>query len=153
MTCDGSCACARAVTLRREVSGQLADGMSTLTTKLEVGGCSLYVVTGYSSGRLAYLEVTPGNHGSQAAVRYDDPVAVEVAVEGFAALRGFLEVCCRMATELLQAEVWTAADLIHAWRGTKFPPDGVCGQLAGLTSSPLDALAQVVSRQMGGADA
>lgn len=152
MACDGTCACARAVTLRREVTGQLADGMQTITTKIEVNGASFYAVTGFASGRLAFIDVTPGNHGA-AADRYVDPVAVEIAVDGFAALRGFLEACCRMATDLLQAEVWTGPDLVRAWRGTRFPPDGVCLQLAGLVSSPLDALAQVVERQIGGADA
>lgn len=150
--CDGNCTCARAATLRRAVSGQLAEGMGTQTTKLEIGAASFYVVTGYADGKLAFLDVTPGNHAA-AADRFADPVAVEVAVEGFAALRGFLEACCRMATELLQAEAWDATDLVRAWRGTRFPPDGVCTQLAGLVTSPLDALAQVVERQIGGANA
>lgn len=152
MPCDGTCSCARAVTLRRSVAGQLADGMQTITTKLEVSGASFYLVTGFISGSLAFIDVTPGNHGT-AADRYADPVAVEIAVDGFAALRGFLEACCRMATELLQAEIWTGEELVRAWRGTRFPPAGVCLQLSGLVSSPLDALAQVVARQIGGADA
>jgi hypothetical protein len=61
--------------------------------------------------------------------------------------RAAVEVVCRHASALLQANVWTLEDLITAWRATAFEPSGVCPELQEIASSPLDAAARLCERR------
>lgn len=137
------------MTFRNAVAQALSDGMETTTHRIVYDGVSLYLKIGLIGGQLAYLAAQVGNHGKQfAAVSLPE---VDAAVASFSTLRGFLEASCVMANALLEAGVWKAEDLIAAWRGTRFAPDGICPQLDGIVRSPLDAIAKVIERKIANA--
>lgn len=128
------------------VAQALADGMDTTTFRVVYDGVSLYLKVGLLGGQLAYLSVQVGNHGKHFAA--STVPEVDAAVASFSTLRGFLEASCVMANALLESGVWKAEDLVQAWRGTRFAPDGICQQLEGIVRSPLDAIAQVIERKV-----
>lgn len=134
------------LTFRTAVEQALSQGMETTTHRIVYDGVSLYLKVGLIGGQLAYISAQVGNHGKQfAAVSVSE---VDAAVASFSTLRGFLEASCIMANALLEAGVWRAEDLVAAWRGTRFAPDGICPQLDGIVRSPLDAIAKVIERKI-----
>jgi hypothetical protein len=134
------------ITFRHAVEQALEEGMDTMTYRLVYDGVSLYLKVGLIGGQLAYLSAQVGSHGRQfAAVSLPE---VDAAVASFSTLRGFLEASCLMANALLASGVWQAADLVSAWRGTRFAPDGICPQLEAVVRSPLDAIARLIERKI-----
>jgi hypothetical protein len=137
------------MTFRNAVAQALSEGMDTTTHRIVYDGVSLYLKVGLIGGQLAYLSAQVGNHGTQFAA--GSIPEVDAAVASFSTLRGFLEASCVMANALLESGTWKAGDLVQAWRGTRFAPDGICPQLDGIVRSPLDAIAKVIERKVTGA--
>jgi hypothetical protein len=123
-----------------QAAAALAAGALGRTAKLTIGGVDCYVTVGYAGPRPIHVDLTLG-HGA-GLHSYADPVANELATLALDDARAALEVGCRQASALLQCGAWELADLIDAWRGTRFSPAGVCPQVQGVVSSPLDAAAR-----------
>ena len=124
----------------------LARGAEGRTVKLVIGGHDLYVKIGCVQDRPIYIDVTISRGGDQAG--YADPVADELATQIVDDARAQLEVICRQASALLQLGAWGLDDLTQAWRGTKFEPSGICPQVQGIVSSPLDAVARYLGLRL-----
>lgn len=145
---------------------RLGSGIPTITRRLTVGGHDLYAKFGFDAGRPVFVDVTLGRSATDAA-RHDNCgvecghrgcMANELATRVVDGVRAQLEVICRQASALLQANVWTLDDLVDAWIGTQFEPSGVCPEAETIAHSPLDAIAKIARRdgarwqqEMGGA--
>ena len=128
-----------------QAEASLAAGAPGVTAKLTIGGTDCYATVGYAGARPIHIDLTLGHGAGQRG--YADPVANDLATQALDDARAALEVCCRQASTLLQLGAWGLPDLTAAWRGTKFEPSGVCPQVAGLASSPLDAVARWIERR------
>jgi len=124
----------------------LGQGAEGRTAKLAIGAHDLYAKMAFLGDRPIYINITisRGAH----AEGYADPVADELATQIVDDARAQLEVICRQASTLMQLGAWGLADLTAAWRGTKFEPSGVCPQVAGIVSSPLDAVARYLGARL-----
>ena len=106
----------------------MTNDMDTISQKLEIGGVDLYVHAGWSrDGVLRYLDIRLGM-GTDANVR----AALELVVVH--------------AKALIEANVWTLEDMYKAWRATHLDPSGVCPQVEGIVTSPLDATARFLEK-------
>ncbi len=105
------------------------------TYKLDIADESVYLTVGCISGRPVYISLVLG-HG--------------VNHEKTDADKSMLEVICNQATELLSTGTWTIPELVESWRGVmNCEPSGVCPQLEGRVSSPLDAAARWLGQVYG----
>jgi hypothetical protein len=112
--------------------------------KLKVGEHDIYAKIAYSEGRPVYVDI------SLAFADRRRPTCVaetEAITAGVTNARAQLEVICRQASALLQANVWSQDDLVRAWRATQFDPAGLCPQVEGIVSSPLDAVARYLEKR------
>ncbi len=100
--------------------------MDTVSQKLEIGGVDLYVHAGWDHGGvLRYLDLRLGM-GADANVR------------------AALELVVLHAAALVDAGVWTLENMYTAWRATHLDPCGICPQVEGIVTSPLDAAARLL---------
>lgn len=105
------------------------------TYKLDIGESSVYLTVACISGRPVYVDIVLGHGINQYNI--DEQ-------------KSMLEVICHQATELLATGTWTMAELVESWRGVmNCKPSGVCPQLKGLVSSPLDAAARWMGQVYG----
>lgn len=124
------------------------DGVPGRTVKLEIGLGDCYFSAAVQEGRLVHVALSLSRIGGDAAdVLISHQTAVLEASKQDVA-RALIERVCRDASELLQRQAWTAADLIAAWRGTRFDPEGVCPQVQAVVASPLDAAARWVEMKV-----
>jgi len=119
-------------------------GIETVTNKLGVGGRDTYLKVGWHRGRPVLVDMTIGK-GQDNLI--NDLQTNELATAAATNARAAIEVICRHASSLLQANVWSLNDLIRAWRATVFEPQGVCPELQEIVSSPLDAAARLCERR------
>ena len=124
----------------------LARGAEGRTVKLVIGGHDLYAKLAFAADRPIYVELTisrgaANGHGQTAAENELETRMVDDA-------RAQLGVICRQASTLLQLGAWGLDDLTQAWRGTKFEPSGLCPQVQGIASSPLDAVARYLDLRL-----
>jgi hypothetical protein len=124
----------------------LARGAVGRTAKLTIGAHDLYAQMAFAGDRPIYITITISRGANVEG--YADPVADELATQIVDDARAQLEVICRQASTLLQLGAWGLGDLTAAWRGTKFEPSGVCPQVAGIVSSPLDAVARYLAARL-----
>lgn len=149
------------------VERKLKDGaIDCRTVKLTISGHDLYFKIGYESRRPVYVDITLGqdavfirNHEVRCPgcdKEYLNPEANDLATQIVTGTRAHLEVTGRMATSMLQSNVWTLDNLIDMWKATRFEPSGLCLQVqavdpetgkeidgsASIVSSPLDAFAR-----------
>jgi hypothetical protein len=124
----------------------LAQGAEGRTVKMTIGDHDIYAKVGFVADRPVYIDITIG-HGREGN-GYTSPLANELATQLVDDARAQLEVICRQASTLLQIGAWDLGDITAAWRGTKFEPSGVCPQVQGLVSSPLDAIARYLGARM-----
>lgn len=128
----------------REAEDALADGrgIDTITNKLTIGGHDMYLKIGWHDSRPVMVDVTL-THNTRMERCYKDELQNELATNLVSNTKASLEIMCRQASALLQANVWTLDDMIAAWRGTQFEPSGVCPQAQMVAKSPLDAIARL----------
>lgn len=104
----------------------MKDYIETMTCKLEIGGADIYLHAGWDSGGvLRYLDLRLSN-GLDANVR------------------AALEIIVKHAKALVDGGVWTIEDMKTQWRGTHMDPSGICLQVRGAVTSPLDAAARYI---------
>lgn len=96
------------------------DGVASTTQKLEIGGVDCYLSVAWAGGRVVHLGLV---------------------ISGGRNKNPLLEVVFAHALALID-EGRELADVLSAWRGTRFEPAGVCPQLGGIVGSPLDAVAR-----------
>jgi len=118
--------------------------LQSITNKICIGGQDCYFRISWHAGRPVAVDLTVGtgkdNNGN-------DVLTNELAAAAMHNTRATVELICRHASALLQADVWTIDDLISAWRGTAFDPSGVCMELKEIPSSPLDAAARLCEKR------
>jgi hypothetical protein len=118
-------------------------GVQSIAHKLTIGDHDVYAHIGWHRGRPCWVDLTI-THNSTREGSCQSSEANDLATRMIDDARAAMEVICRQASALLQADVWTIDNLIGAWRGTKFQPCGVCDQVKGIVSSPLDAVARLL---------
>lgn len=130
----------------------LQAGLPTITRKITIGDHDIYMKIGIDDRRPVFIDITIGRSGGDAA-RHDacaapnrQCIADELATRVVDGARAQLEIICRQASVLLQANVWNIEDLVQEWRGTRFEPSGPCIELEMIAKSPLDAAAAWCTR-------
>jgi len=126
------------------------EDIKTLTNKLVVGEFDLYFKLGFypvegdPDGRMrpVMVDITFTRAGSKETFECEECDMRES--RRYEDMRSYLEVVCRQASALLQANIWTLNDLSDMWIMTRFEPSGACEQIAGIAKSPLDACAKLV---------
>ena len=126
----------------RDAEQALAVGIETITNKITIDGHDLYVKIGWHQRRPVMVDVTL-THNTNMERNHKDEEANELATRLVSNTKASLEIMCRQASALLQANIWTLDDMITAWRGTKFEPSGLCPQAQMIAQSPLDAIARL----------
>lgn len=102
--------------------------MNTVTQKLEIGGKDLYVHAGWDhDGVLRYLDL-------RLSMGVDSNV------------RAALDVVVAHAKELVDSGIWTLEKMYKTWGATHLEPCGLCRQLEGFVTSPLDAAARFLEK-------
>ncbi len=120
------------------------DFLESFINKLSIGGRDCYFRISWHEGRPVAVDLTIGTGADNNG---NDLRTNELASAAMKNARASIELICRHASALLQTDVWTLDDLISAWRGTAFDPDGICPELQGLVSSPLDAAARLCDKR------
>jgi hypothetical protein len=118
------------------------DGLPGHNVKLEIGAGDCYLTVAAQQGRVVHVMLTVSRIGGD---RNDILPSHQTAVLEASKLdvtKALVEQVCRDANELLQRGEWAVADLIAAWRGTRFDPAGYCRQVDALVASPMDAAAR-----------
>lgn len=124
----------------------LGRGVEGFTAKLTIGTHDFYATVGTDAGRPVIIDITLGR-SAECDMRFTDSNANDLATQAVNDTRAMIEVICRQATALLQADIWSIDDLIEQWRRTQFEPAGVCPQVQGVVSSPLDAVARYLQQR------
>jgi len=62
-------------------------------------------------------------------------------------VRAALELVVMHAKELVDSGVWTLDDMFSRWRATHLEPSGICPQVEGIVTSPLDAAARFLEKK------
>lgn len=123
-------------------------GLPGFNVKFDIGMGSCYLKYGMKDNKVHWIDVVIAGTGDEDDAAHSAQM-VEMTNSKLDNNRSLVEVACREATELLQAERWTIKTLISAWRGTKFDPAGICPQVRGIVTSPFDAVAQYFQERMG----
>jgi hypothetical protein len=118
-----------------------SDGLPGWNVKLEIGTGDCYLTVALMEGRCVHVNLTVSRVGGHETTMGTHQVAVLEASK-LDVTKALVEVACRTANQLLQREAWNVQDLIAAWRGTRFDPEGFCPQVGRIVVSPLDAAAQ-----------
>jgi hypothetical protein len=126
---------------------EASPGLTGWTAKLEIGAGDCYLTVAVREARIVYVTITVSRVGGSPSIMGTHQVAVLEASK-LDVTKALVEVACREANELLQRQAWGAADLVAAWRGTRFDPEGVCPQVQGIVTSPLDAAAKWIEMKM-----
>ena len=134
---------------RARVKAALMDsaGLPGTNVKLEIGAGDCYLTMAIMGGRLVHVNLTVSRVGGPENVMGTPQVAVLEASK-LDVTKALVEIVCREANQLLQRGAWDAASLVAAWRGTRFDPEGMCPQVQGLVSSPLDAVARWIEAKI-----
>jgi hypothetical protein len=118
-----------------------SEGLPGWNVKLEIGSGDCYLTAAIMGGRLVHVNLTVSRVGGPELIMRTHQVAVLEASK-LDVTKALVEIACRTVNQLLQRGAWDVEDLIAAWRGTRFDPEGVCPQVRGIVSSPLDAAAK-----------
>lgn len=129
--------------------------IKTVNTKLTIQtdgyDCELFVKLGWASGRWVWIDVDMSRY-TESHIPGETPEVADLRRQLADANRRMMEVICKHASELLQSDERTIDGVMESWRGTRFAPHGTCYALKtvnmpGATSSPLDAVAQLVEQR------
>ena len=127
-------------------------GLLGKNIKLEIGTGDCYLTAAVMDGRLVYVNLTVSRIGGDASDMLLSHQTAVLEASKLDVTKALVERVCRDASELLQRGEWGAMDLIMAWRGTRFDPEGYCRQVNSLVASPLDAAAQWLDFKVKGGE-
>lgn len=103
------------------------DGLPSVTQKLEIGGVDCYLTVAWGSAA---------------------PVFWQMVISGGKNKNPLIEIALGHALRLLETGGSDLRGIVREWSGTRFEPAGVCPQLGGIVTSPLDAAARWLARRL-----